>query len=219
MDMRRRGEQCAAKKEKLEFCLAAAGKAKGLIPNKEERDLAERALARSRKWMDGGDDVSEELYDYLDNEENGLTLFQERETDAAVIDAWNVIIDAVAYVCKSAYLEAGAEYLPEPVESVDEDTIGHMISSFMSISEDDMEVGIRGEKVIRLWTAAGCREMNKAHHIQEYLPDAWAIGDDEGGFAIICVKDETKPGIYAVSFSSLEDSEKIFAAPSPMSLS
>lgn len=146
MDMRGRGEQCAAKKEKLEFCLAAAGKAKEHIPNKEERDLAERALARSREWMDGGDDVSEELYSYLDNEENGLTLFQERETDAAVIDAWNVIIDAVAYVCKSAYLEVGAEYLPEPVESVDEDTIGHMISSLMSISEDDMEIGICGEK-------------------------------------------------------------------------
>ena len=115
--------------EKLEFCLAAAGKAKEHIPNKEERDLAERALARSREWMDGGDDVSEELYSYLDNEENGLTLFQERETDVAVIDAWNVIIDAVAYVCKSAYLEAGAEYLSEPVESVNEDTIGHMIAT------------------------------------------------------------------------------------------
>lgn len=49
--------------------------------------------------------------------------------------------------------------------------------------------------------------MNKAYHIQEYLPDALAIGDDEGGIAIICVKDETKPGIYAVSFSSPEDSE------------
>lgn len=55
--------------------------------------------------------------------------------------------------------------------------------------------------------------MNKAYHIQEYLPDALAIGDDEGGIAIICVKDETKPGIYAVSFSSPEDSEKYLPLP------
>ena len=112
-------------------------------------------------------------------------------------------------------MQEAAVSLPEEQRSKLELRTG----SLTGISEDDMEVGIRGEKVIRLWTAAGCREMNKAHHIQEYLPDAWAIGDDEGGFAIICVKDETKPGIYAVSFSSLEDSEKIFAAPSPMSLS
>ena len=84
----------------------------------------------------------------------------------------------------------------------------------MSISEDDMEFGICGEKVLRLWTTAGCCEMNKAYHIQEYPPDAWAIGDDEGGFAIIRVKDETKPGIYAVSLSSPEDNEKYLPLPS-----
>ena len=87
-------------KEKIEFCLTAAEKAKELITDKEERALAEQAIARCRNWTAGKYDISEELYDCLDNEENGLTLFQERETDTAVIDAWNVIIDAVAYICR-----------------------------------------------------------------------------------------------------------------------
>lgn len=113
-------------KEKIEFCLAAAEKAKELIPDKEGRTLAEQAIAKCRNWAAGKYDIPEELYNCLDNEENGLTLFQERETNVAVIDAWNIIIDAVAYICKCAYLKAGAEYFPEPIESVGEDTIGHI---------------------------------------------------------------------------------------------
>ena len=113
-------------KEKIEFCLAAAEKAKELILDEKERTLAEQAIAKCRDWTISRCDVSEELYSCLDNEENGLTLFQECEVDAAVIDAWNIIIDAVAYICKCAYLEAGAEYFPEPIESVGEDTIGHI---------------------------------------------------------------------------------------------
>lgn len=113
-------------KEKIEFCLAAAEKAKELITDKKERALAEQAITKCRDWTISRCDVSEELYSCLDNEENGLTLFQECEVDAAVIDAWNIIIDAVAYICKCAYLEADAEYFPEPIESVGEDTIGHI---------------------------------------------------------------------------------------------
>ena len=124
-------------KEKIEFCLAAAEKAKRLITDKEERVLAEQAIAKCRDWTISRCDVSEELYNCLDNEENGLTLFQECETDAEVIDAWNIIIDAVAYVCKSAYLEAGAEYFPEPIESVGEDTIGH-ITEILERHETDI---------------------------------------------------------------------------------
>ena len=56
--------------------------------------------------------------------------------------------------------------------------------------------------------------MNDAYHIQEYLPNAWAIGDDEGGYAIVRVKNRTNPGLYAVSFSDLEDDEKTFLAHS-----
>lgn len=125
------------KKEKIEFCLAAAEKAKELITDEEERTLAEQAIAKCRDWTVSRCDVSEELYNCLDNEENGLTLFQERETDAAVIDAWNIIIDAVAYICRCAYLEAGAEYFPEPIESVGEDTIKH-ITEILKRHETDI---------------------------------------------------------------------------------
>lgn len=43
--------------------------------------------------------------------------------------AWDIVIDAIAYICKSVYLKAGAGYLPEPIESVDEDTIRHIVKT------------------------------------------------------------------------------------------
>ena len=45
------------------------------------------------------------------------------------VAAWDIVIDAVAYICKSVYLKPGVEYLLEPIESVDEDTIGHIVKT------------------------------------------------------------------------------------------
>ena len=56
--------------------------------------------------------------------------------------------------------------------------------------------------------------MNEAHHIQKYIPNAWAIGDDEGGNAIIYVKENNDTKLYAVSFSNIDDNDKVYIAPS-----
>lgn len=116
--------------ERNKFCLMVAEKAKEFLDNKEEKNLVESAIKKCWEWVDSRYDVAEELYHYLDNEENGFTTFQECETDDQIIAAWDCIIDAIAYICKSAYLEAGAEYLPEPIELVDDNTIDHMMESF-----------------------------------------------------------------------------------------
>ena len=116
--------------ERNKFCLIVAEKAKEFLDDKEEKDLAESAIKKCWEWVDSRCDVAEELYHYLDNEENGFTVLQEYETDDQIIAAWDCIIDAIAYICKSAYLEAGAEYFPELIELVDNNTIKHMMESF-----------------------------------------------------------------------------------------
>lgn len=123
--------------EKNKFCLIIAEKAKEYVDNKEARTLIELAIQRGWEWMKKKCDISEELYNYLDNEENGFAIFQECETDEIIIAAWNSIIDAIAFICKSAYLEAGADFFPEPIESVDDDTIEHMIKSFLLCNGGD----------------------------------------------------------------------------------
>lgn len=117
-------------KEKVKLCFLIAEKAKEFIWNEEAKSLVESAIGKCQEWVDGKHIAPEELCDYLDNEEKGFTIFQERETDETQIAAWNCIIDAVAFICKSAYLEADIEYLPEPIELVDDTTIDHMVQSF-----------------------------------------------------------------------------------------
>ena len=81
--------------------------------------------------------------------------------------------------------------------------------------KSELELTIDGNKILRIWGASGCVEMNDAYNIQKYLPRSWAIGDDEGGYAIVyAIDDNEKTGVYAVSFSDLDDNEKIFIAPS-----
>ena len=75
------------------------------------------------------ENVGEVLYNFLDNEENGFTLFQEMEEDEKKISAWDCIIDAVAYVSRAAYENEGIKYLPEPIEIVDDNIFTHMVQS------------------------------------------------------------------------------------------
>lgn len=124
-------------KEKNKFCLMIAEKAKEFIDNKEAKTLIELAIRRCWEYIHSQCDVSAELYNYLDNEENGFTIFQECETDEIILAAWNSIIDAIAFICKSAYLKSGKEYFPEPIELVDDDTIDHMIDSFLFCNGGD----------------------------------------------------------------------------------
>ena len=195
---------------KNKFCLQIASKAKEFIADKEVKALVGTAVKTSLEGLKNKNNIAEDIYDRLEC----FTIFQEDATDERQIDTWNAIIDAFAIVCKNAYLEAEAEYFPEPIELVDDDTIEHMVRAFLSVSESDLEIDIHGEKILRLWIAAGCEEMNEAHHIQRYLPNAWAIGDDEGEYVIVYVKDEAISGLYAVPFGDLDDNEMIFLAHS-----
>jgi len=81
-------------------------------------------------------------------------------------------------------------------------------------NKSEIEIRVSGKKIIRIWGAVGCIEMNEAYNIQKYLPNTWAIGDDEGGNAIIYSNGKHGFGIYAVSFNDLEEDEKTFIAPS-----
>jgi hypothetical protein len=84
----------------------------------------------------------------------------------------------------------------------------------MILEKSELEISINGDKILRIWGASGCIEMNEAYNIQKYLPRSWAIGDDESGYAIVYSIAGDETGLYAVSFSDLDDHEKIFVAPS-----
>ena len=70
------------KEENLKICITVAEKAKEYLNDKKEKALVESVIKKCIEWIDHKCDIAEELYDYLDNEENGFTVFQEQETDA-----------------------------------------------------------------------------------------------------------------------------------------
>lgn len=110
-------------KYKCIFCVMLAEKAKKYLKNENTYMLIVNALERCWDWIEFGRDSGDDFYDLIDNEENGLTLFQENEEEEQKIYAWNCIIYVVAYIAKSAYEKEGQKYFPEPIELVDERTI------------------------------------------------------------------------------------------------
>ena len=78
----------------------------------------------------------------------------------------------------------------------------------------ELEICVDKKKYFRLWGAKGCVELNDAYHIQKYIPDSLAIGDDECSNAVLYANGEKGPGLYIVPFNDLEADSMIYIAGS-----
>lgn len=50
--------------------------------------------------LNSEENIGDVLYELLDNEENGITIIQEMSDNETDVEAWNCIIDAVAYTSR-----------------------------------------------------------------------------------------------------------------------
>ena len=116
--------------QKIYNCLRIIENIKKQIGNEDAVCYVEKAMDLTWKWLNDKTDVSQKLYNLLDDEECSLTLYQESEKDECVIEVWNCIIDAVAYICRKIYEEQGADYFPEPIELVDEYTYSRLLAGY-----------------------------------------------------------------------------------------
>lgn len=89
-------------------------------------------------------------------------------------------------------------------------------SDFVSIVREmtEVEVVVDNDRYFRIWSPSGCIEMNEEYEIQNYIPNSLAIGDDEGGSALILMTGNKGFGLYKVGFGDLssEDAEYISAS-------
>lgn len=118
-------------KMKCTFAIKLAEKASSYFQESDVKNLINEAIRVSWKWVHTEKNLGEELYNFLDNEENGFTLFQEMEEDEKLISAWDCIIDAVAYISRASYKKEGIKYLPEPIEIVNDNIFEHMMRSLI----------------------------------------------------------------------------------------
>lgn len=118
-------------KRKCTFAIKLAEKASSYLKESTVKSFINEAIEICWKWVHTEENLGEVLYNFLDNEENGLTLFQEMEENRQNICAWDCIIDAVAYISRAAYEKEGIKYLPEPIEIVDDNIFTHMMHSLV----------------------------------------------------------------------------------------
>ncbi|MDP9918954.1 hypothetical protein J2W24_004623 [Variovorax boronicumulans] len=76
----------------------------------------------------------------------------------------------------------------------------------------EVELLVNGKKYLRIWGPKRCIEMNAAYQIQKHIPRSLAIGDDEGGMALVLMEGRTGNGLYMVDFSVLDASDATFLA-------
>lgn len=122
------------KSQKYDLCIKVLSALRGYL-NGDEAACVDGALKICQAWSkDHSLDIAVELYNYIDGEERGFTLYQEAEEDVKMIALWNCIIDSAAYICRGAFESQGAKYFPEPIELVDEDIFIHLEESFLQFS-------------------------------------------------------------------------------------
>ncbi|MDO8225827.1 SMI1/KNR4 family protein [Bacillus cabrialesii] len=104
----------------------------------------------------------------------------------------------------------------EEIESLREFSPINVPSDYIDIVSEatEVEISVDGEKYIRIWSPTGCIEMNDSYEIQEYIPESLAIGDDEGGNALIYLDGNEGFGLYIVGFGDLDAEEAVKVAPS-----
>lgn len=104
----------------------------------------------------------------------------------------------------------------EEIKSLTEFSPINVPSDYLDIVSEatEVEINVSGEKYIRIWSPAGCVEMNESYEIQDYIPDSLAVGDDEGGNALIYFEGKGGFGLYIVGFGDLDAEEAVKVAAS-----
>ena len=77
----------------------------------------------------------------------------------------------------------------------------------------ELEFAVDCGEYLRIWGASGCIEMNDAYEICSGIPSSLAIGDNEGGSALLYAPHLNHPGIYLVGFGCLDIEESEYVAP------
>lgn len=116
--------------QKVVFFIFTAEKCLQFLTEVNQVEIAKKALNCCINQVLEKNYDGEMLYSFLDNEENGLTVFEEMSDNETESAALNCIIDAVAYTCRYAYDSERVNYYPEPISLVDDSLVDHFKNSY-----------------------------------------------------------------------------------------
>lgn len=112
-----------------------------LISHIEYKDFVLDSLKLANKSLDQySKNCPDILYSRLENvDEKDILTFMEldKETDPLV---WSCIANYFVLVCYHSYQHSGEKYIPQTIESVDEDTIEAYVSSYQQLLADNYQL-------------------------------------------------------------------------------
>ncbi len=94
-----------------------------------------KAMAICWEWLENKRYSGDEIYSLLDDgtEFTGLFMQMQEENDSLKEFVWGCIVDAVSFTNWRAYQFDKEEYLPAPIENVDEIILQQFLESFYEI--------------------------------------------------------------------------------------
>ncbi|YCA42257.1 Imm6 family immunity protein [Bacillus sp. JZ8] len=104
---------------------------------------AKRALRRCADWSKVQREKGDDLYSLLEDgsDESGLFNYtgyidMEEETE----QVWDCVVSTVAYTAYWAYAYEGQKYVPQTLESIDEELIEHFLASFYALDSSYQQI-------------------------------------------------------------------------------
>ena len=112
-----------------------------LISPKEYRAFVLDSLKIAHQSLNQDSKICAELlYSRLENvDEKDILTFMEldKETDSLV---WSCIANYFALICYHLYQQSGEKYLPQTIESVDEETLEAYVSSYLQLVAENQKL-------------------------------------------------------------------------------
>lgn len=89
------------------------------------------------EWLEYKRYPADDIYNLLDDgtEETGLFMLMQDETEERKELAFGCIVDAVSYTNWKAFQNEGQEYLPAPIENVDENIVEQFLDGLYQITD------------------------------------------------------------------------------------
>ena len=111
------------------------------ISDKDYMEFVHESLKLSSQALDNNSEISPDiLYDRLENlDEYDILTFMEldKETNPLV---WSCIANYFVLVCYHLYQQSGEKYLPQTIESVDEETLEAYVSSYLQLVAENQKL-------------------------------------------------------------------------------
>lgn len=112
-----------------------------LINHKEYKDFALDSLKLANQSLDKDSKICPDfLYSRLENvDEKDILTFMELDKETNLL-VWSCIANYLALICYYSYQQSGEKYLPQTIESVDEETLEAYVLSYQQLVAENQKL-------------------------------------------------------------------------------